>query len=466
MGIGFIGVYAHCGGRFSDLSILGVPVRQYSTHVFKASKRSFCLLKYICNYWLAYSCLIIPIRGGFGKAPMNVGAVYFHENTFANHAAINVVWNVGFSLTEDRSKPKTLNYFSQKDARNIIKARYLNNAKSNVHVLTNNRPNIVLFIMESFSAKLIEPLGGAKGATPHFNDYCSNGILFTHLYATATRSDKGISAVLSSFPSLSHETITMFPEKSAKVPSLCRDLKEQGYNTAFYYGGDINFAGLNSYLINGGYQNIIDLKDFPNSEAIANWGVPDQFVFDKLFNDIQNTTEKPFFYTMFTLSNHEPFDIPTKPHFKGNDLDNKFLSTAYYTDSCLNDFLEKCKKSGIWENTLFIMVADHGSGIPGNTKHHEPPKFHIPLLWLGGVLDTTMKVEQFGSQLDIAKTVLHQMNLDGGEFTYGRDLLVPDTSAFAVYAHNYGWGFVNTCILTMRTSLFFTTGLTMRILEI
>lgn len=389
--------------------------------------------------------LIIPIRGGLGKATLNAGSVYFHENNFANHAAINVLWNVGFSLMETKGQPKELEYFDSGYTEEILKPIYKNNTASDIRVLTIKQPNIILIIIESFTAKVIDPLNGLKGVTPNFNKACSEGILFNHFHATATRSDKGISAILSGFPSLSKETITMFPEKSSKLPNITKELRNKGYNTAFYYGGDINFAGLNSYLVNGGYQNMVDIKDFSKKAASSNWGVPDEKVFQRLFQDLQKKSNSKFFYTLFTLSNHEPFDIPVPHHFPGNDFDSRFLSTAYYTDSCIFDFTEKCKRAGIWDSTLFILVADHGSSLPGNHEHHDPMKFHIPMLWLGGVIKEPMIISQYGSQLDVPKTLLNQLGINANDFQFGHDIFLSefDKTSFAIYTHNYGMGYID-----------------------
>ena len=95
----------------------------------------------------------------------------------------------------------------------------------------------------------------------------------------------------------------------------------------------------------------------------------------------------PFFKVVFTLSSHEPFDIPMKPFIKGNGDGIKYLNSIHYTDKCLGDFIEKCKSSKLWDNTLFVMIADHGVRLPNNDLVSNPSCFKIQMLWIGGVLD-------------------------------------------------------------------------------
>jgi phosphoglycerol transferase MdoB-like AlkP superfamily enzyme len=132
-----------------------------------------------------------------------------------------------------------------------------------------------------------------------------------------------------------------------------------------------------------------------------------------------------------------------EPVFEGNDRATKFRNSIYYTDRCLGDFFRKIKKTEIWDNTLFILLADHGSPRPGNSQNHELEKFHIPMLWIGGALNTDLKtVNKPGSQIDLPNTLLSQISSVDSSYIFSNNLFNPDYSGFVYYAFNDGFGFI------------------------
>jgi phosphoglycerol transferase MdoB-like AlkP superfamily enzyme len=301
------------------------------------------------------------------------------------------------------------------------------------------RPNVVLIIMESFTSKLVEPLGGAPGVTPNFNRLCGEGILFSNIYSTDSRTDKGLATVLSGYPVLEAIPILKYPDKTQHLPFLSKDLMALGYQTAFHYGGDIDFANMRSYLVNGDFNRIVSESDFPAAEATGKWGIPDHLSFRRFLNDMRADTGR-WFHVMLTISNHEPFEIPVKQKFGSDGLTERFHSSAWYADSCLGDFINQYKASGLWKNSVIIMIADHGVRIPDYSEVFEPRKFHIPLLMVGGAIERDTVVTKFGSQADIAVTLLHQLGVDTRHYLLGKDLLAPDAKSFAFYSFKNGVG--------------------------
>jgi len=386
--------------------------------------------------------LILPIRGGTGIAPMNAGQVYFHVNTYANHAAINYFWNLGNSLVNMGSLRNPYACIEKEKAEARVQSLYQTNAGSSGLVLSSSRPNILFIILESFTAKIIEPLGGEKDVTPCFNRLCKEGILFSHVYASGDRSEKAMVSIFSGFPAQPQKTIIIYPSKIMHLPSVGNILKKEGYHLQFYYGGNIDFASMKSYFISNGFDRLITQDSFPVSARNSKWGVHDHFVFEKLYDDLQRAPV-PFLYAFFTLSNHEPFDIPVSPRFGSSTEEQKFLSAAYYTDSVLGSFIARARQCPWWKNTLVVLIADHGSWLPGHSPHYAPEKFHIPMLWLGGALsvkDTV--VVDVCSQTDLAATLLHQLKLSTAMFPYSRNIFSPCTQPFAYYSFNNGFGFI------------------------
>ena len=389
-------------------------------------------------------CMIIPIRGGINLAPLNTGTAYFSDKIFANHAANNVVWNLAFSITYYGESSK--NPFIWTDQKNAVAIR---DGVVGIHgitknVIKTNRPNIILIILESFNNKMIEALGGMLDVTPNINAYCKEGICFTNFYSSGDRSDKGLVAIHSAFPAQPIASIIKFPTKTEMLPFFTKDLKKAGYYCSYYYGGDINFASMSSYIKNAGYNEIVSDIDFPKSTYGAKWGVHDEFVFDRFYHDLLKS-RSPYFKALFTLSSHEPFDVPYKSNFSGSSEEQKYLNASRYTDSCLGFFVEKLKKTTLWDSTLLIITADHGSNHPNNSDYYECIRYKIPMIWLGGILkENGIIVNRIGAQTDIAPTLLNQLSIKAQkEFPYGKDLLDNSNSSFAYYSFNNGFGFVN-----------------------
>lgn len=404
----------------------------------------------------------VQIRGGVGVVPINVSRVYFHKEPFANHAAVNLFWNVGNSLTENPGKDDVFTYMNDEAAEKYFNklfcvsksepdsiyddytGEYIVKKKKSDSIpgILGSRPNIILVILESFTGKVIKPCGGLDSVTPNFNKLALEGLFFNNFYASGDRSDKGIAAILSGYPAQPRTSVMKYPAKTQKLPFLSKELKKCGYSTMFMYGGDSDFANIMSYLLNGGFDKIISRKDFDKSASHGKWGVHDHVVFDRLLAEADKERGN-FFHAIFTLSSHDPFDIPEKNHFNTGKQDDNFLSSIYYTDKSLGNFVRKAKTKKWWKNTILIFVADHGNVQPGNTGHWSDESFKIPMLWIGGGLNTASRlVPRYASQTDLARTILEEMNLKADKFIFGKNALAINCEGFAYFAFNNGFGFM------------------------
>ena len=189
------------------------------------------------------------------------------------------------------------------------------------------------------------------------------------------------------------------------------------------------------------YKNSLDQK-YKNYK----WGAYYCLVFNKQLEDL-NHEKQTFFSTILSLTNHEPFEVPGKPKFGNKDVIKAFKSTAYYTDSCINDYLSKAKKQSWYKNTLFIFIADHGHLLPkNNTEIFQPQRYHIPLLFYGDVIKDEYKgkkLNQIGSQQDVSATLLAQLDIPHKDFIWSKNLLNPYTKQFAFFSWDNGLGFIN-----------------------
>ncbi len=384
--------------------------------------------------------LIIPIRGGFGIAPINAGSVYFSDDMFVNHTAINVTWNVGSSVVNKKPVKNPYNYGDPDSARELVASLVSDNGEP-VKLLNTETPNILLFVLESFGSSLIGSLEGDSVTTPCLNRYSSEGILFTNFYASGNRTDKAMPAILNGYPSQPVVSIMKEPKKTQSLPGLVKTLNGQGYYSSFWYGGEINFANFNSFVINSGFEQIITMDNFSSEYYNSKWGVHDHILLSTLADSMKNVRE-PFLKVILTLSSHEPFEVPMETVFKGHDDITKFRNSVFYTDKSIGSFLDQAKGTDWWDNTLIILVADHCRRSSLDILAYSDGIFRIPMLWLGGALAKNgIKIDKFGSQVDIPVTVLHQLSLDGN-YPFSKDLLSDGSNSFAFYTFNEGFAFI------------------------
>ena len=384
--------------------------------------------------------LFIPIRGGVTTSTANVGMVYFSKNQFLNHSAINPCFSFLASLSKQQDFAAQYNYFSESQRSKIFK-KLTNQPQGDSipELLTTKNPNIILILMESFSANAIEVLGGEAGVTPNINRLSKEGILFSNMYANSFRTDRGIVAVLNGYLAQPTTSIMKYPAKSQTLPSIAKSLQKKGYTSDMLYGGDINFTNMQSYFFSSGYSKVTADRDFPLKSRLSKWGANDDITFAHLYQSMtDNSRKEPFFSTFLTLSSHEPFEVPY------NRLKDPYLNSVAFTDSCLGDFIDKLKKLPLWNNTLIVLVSDHGFRYPASVKEHDPKRYHIPMLWLGGAIKEPRVIANYGNQTDLAATLLYQLDLPHKEFTFINNMVDSLQPAYAFYSYNNGFGFIDT----------------------
>lgn len=385
---------------------------------------------------------VIPIRGGLQLAPMNQASVYFSDKSFANYAAVNVPWNYAHSILNRNSYSKTnpFGYFPQKEADARVRQLYTATTPDQ-YLLKTSTPNVIVIIWESFTAKAVGSLGGLPNITPRFDELTKEGILFTNLYASGNRSDKGMVAILSGYPAQPTESIIKIPTKTRSLPSLPHAFKEKGYHTSFYYGGETEFANMKTYFLQQDFNKITDINSFEKKDMNSKWGAHDHVVLNRLLEDLDQA-KSPFFATLFTLSSHEPFEVPVPTVIKGNSQENLFLNALHYSDESIGNFIQTAKTKPWWNNTVIVILADHGHPLPETSKE-KPSEFHIPMLWLGGALQqTNIRVNILASQTDMASTLLNQLHIPANQFSWSNDIFGTKRQVFAYFAFSNGFGWM------------------------
>ncbi len=402
------------------------------------------LLKKMAGSFLAVAICALVARGGWQLSPINQSMAYFSSETILNHAAVNTEWNLLQDVLSNKyGNDNPYKYYSPEEARSIVASLFEKPSGKSTNILTTAKPNVVLIVVESFTAELIESLGGEKGVAPNMTQLSREGLLFTDIYAAAGRTDKGMIATLSAFPGQAIRSIMKQNDKQEKLPGIGQDFKSNGYTTSFYYGGESEFFNMKSYILSHGYDKLIDQHSFEKKDMNSKWGTYDHMVFRKNLADL-GKEKQPFFSTILTLTNHEPFELPGKPQYEGDNVENKFRSTFFYTDSCLGAYIHEARKTDWYKNTLFVILADHSHRLPGNVAEFDPKRYRIPLLFYGDVIKPEFRgqtVDKTGNQTDLAATLLSQLNIDPTRYKWSRDLLNPGNRGFAFFNWDNGFAF-------------------------
>ncbi|MBS6237523.1 MAG: sulfatase-like hydrolase/transferase [Bacteroides sp.] len=397
--------------------------------------------------------LFIPIRGGFTVSTMNTGKVYFSSNQRLNHAAINPAFSLMESLSKQKDFGKQYRFMEAAQAdeliKNLVDPSVLDSTVMvpdtlRTTLFKTERPNVIFVILESFSSRLMTTLGGESDIAVQMDSLAKEGVLFTNFYANSFRTDRGLVAILSGYPAQPTTSIMKYPRKTQNLPAIAGSLRDAGYRTKYYYGGDADFTNMRSYLMSSGFEHIISDQDFPVSERLSKWGAHDHLVFNRLLEDmkaeaadtVSAENARPFFQVLQTSSSHEPFEVPYRR------LANDRLNAFAYTDSCVGDFVKRFRELPQWKNTVLVLVPDHLGAYPEHLNNLSVERYQIPLLLIGGAVSEPRRIDIYGSQHDIAATLLAQLSLPHQDFVFSKDMLNPASPHFAFFAVPDAFGMV------------------------
>lgn len=376
--------------------------------------------------------LVIPIRGGFTVSTLNPSAAYYSPHQSLNHAAINPAFSLLYSATHQVDFDSMGRYFDDPQAASLFDELHVRSAPDSLtDVMASHHPDIYVIIMESFSSQLMPSLGGDSIAMG-IDSIARSGLSFTNFFANGFRTDRGLPAILNGLPSPPNTSVMKHPEFIERMPSIAHELCHVGYHTSYYYGGDINFANMNAFVVGSGFQHVVSDRDFPISQRLSKWGVHDGPLFDRVKSDIKTFPDTLRHFTVIqTSSSHEPFEVPDSyARFAGWPAS---VNAFAYADSVITSFVNHLRDSGDWDNTLVIMVADHWGAYPAELDDMRA-RHHIPLIMTGGVLkETPRMIDVYGSQVDIAPTLMAMMGLESRGFHFGNNLFDAGAPHYGIY---------------------------------
>ena len=403
--------------------------------------------------WLVWPLILVltvfGIRSTLTHRPANPALFAITQDSMVNSLILNSTYSVFYAAYSLQHEAKSSAIYGKMPREKIFA---LTGAKDgDIPTLTTLVPsvkrdkplNLVILLQESLGAGFVASLGG-KPVTPNLEKLKDEGIWFTHLYATGTRSVRGIEAVVTGFQPTPSDSTVKLDLSQKNFFTLAALLSKRGYLTEFIYGGESHFDNMRSFFMGNGFQQITDQPDFKNPVFVASWGASDEDLLNKTHDQLMahHASGKPFFTLAFSSSNHAPFEFPDGRitlYEQPKATDNNAVK---YADYAIGEFIKKAKDSPYWNDTVFLIVADHDIRVRGDSlvpiEH-----FHIPALILGGAVQRKT-VDAIASQIDLPVTVLSLMGIEAQHPMTGHDLsnLGADYRGRAMMQYNYNFGWM------------------------
>ena len=390
--------------------------------------------------WSAVMLVVVAlqflgIRGGLGDSTANPSYAYFSPKPYLNHAALNPLFNITHSLFKTEDLTAQFQFYDEARIAQLTQDAYPHDNAISDTLLSTSRPDILLLIWEGAGSEITAP----DSVAPNLHRWQRQGVYFSNCYANSFRTDRGLVAVVNGWPALPTTSLMKKADMGRKLPSLARTLREAGYTTSFYYGGDIDFTNMRGHLSESGFSLVCGGEHYPSSIDRGNWGVTD----GAFLRAFPAQEPSPWLMAMLTLSSHEPWDVPMKR------LDDARRNAFAYTDSCMGALLDSLSRTPSWDNLLVVIVADHGipvDGLPSGSRHMST---RIPIVWTGGAVKEPRVVDVLMNQSDLPATLLAQLGMDVGSFSFSRNVLAPSyRNRFAVNAYKNGLYYIDSTGVT------------------
>lgn len=379
--------------------------------------------------------LFVGVRSDFFHRAPNMSTVAFCNDPLINTLGVSSAYSLGYAIYGLREESHLVYHYGKMPddevIRRIRKGMGLpDSAFSNPDIPTLHRQipkykrerplNLVIILAESLGAEYVQSLGGLP-LTPELDRLSRQGLWFSRIYATGDRSVRGIEAVVTGFPPTLARSILRLNRSQHGFFTLASLLKRKGYATQFIYGGDSQFDNMKGFLVGNGFDRVIDEKNFREHIFRGVWGYCDEDIFNRTHQEILAHGDKPFFTMVFTVSNHPPFEFPDgRIDLRGKRKDT-LENAVRYADYALGKFFAHAQKAPYWENTVFLVVADHEDKVPGNDL--VPVRyFHIPALIIGSDIRPGI-YNKVASQIDLPPTLLSIMGIESNHPMQGHDLL-------------------------------------------
>ncbi len=428
----------------------------------KAQKHSFSVA--LSTSLLATTVCLLCARGTLGHRPINPAFVYFSTDPLINSLTLNSAYSVAHAIKELGNEKSATKLYGKMPVEQVIKLVRQESGLAESRFSASDAPslsirqpsyqgkpkNLVIILEESLGAQFVSSLGGLP-LTPALDKLASEGWAFEHLYATGTRSVRGIEAVITGFTPTPARAVVKLDKSQSGFFTLAQLLKNNNYTTQFIYGGESHFDNMKSFFLGNGFSEIVDFDDIEQPKFVGSWGASDEDLFAQANRELNKLHQQnqPYFSFIFTSSNHDPFEIPSGAitpmtyskqqlaSFSEQDLARH--QAIQYADYALGKFIVQAKQQAYWQDTVFLIVADHDARVSGSDLV-PINNFHIPGIILNAGRENIVD-RRVVSQIDLAPTLLSLIGIVNQSPMLGQDLTNPDAAGRAMmqYADNFAY---------------------------
>ncbi|MBU2024922.1 MAG: LTA synthase family protein [Gammaproteobacteria bacterium] len=382
-------------------------------------------------------CLaFLGARSSLQHRPINPSYTAFTNDPLVNSLTLNSTYSLMYAVSQMADEVSSFELYPEMSQDRVIaeihkamgldKDQFTSEDLPTLHMQQAtqrfDRPkNLVIILEESLGAQFVGSLGGLP-LTPEYDKLVPEAWSFNNLYATGTRSVRGIEAVITGFVPTPARSTVKLPNSQTNFFTIAKLLGKQGYDTNFIYGGGAHFDNMKTFFLGNGFNSIIEEKDFVNPEFVGSWGVSDEDLFTKANQDFvaKSKTGKPFFSLVFSSSNHDPFEFPDNKIELYNTPKATRENAVKYSDHSIGHFFKLAKQEDYWKDTVFLVVADHDARTT-RSDLVPIPSFHIPALIIGDGIKPKSD-SRLVSQIDLAPTLLSLIGVDSEHPMIGQDL--------------------------------------------
>jgi phosphoglycerol transferase MdoB-like AlkP superfamily enzyme len=437
------------------VGFLTLAIRYTNSLIHKIDSSPKPFLKRIAEFVFLLLCIVILIRGGFQKTALRPSHSYISNDVFINHLGLNPVFTAFYDFRKE-SIPKFHKIRWEESTLLVRKeiespgSQFMNPVfpllRKNSQILPKPPKNIVLIILESWSAKLTaggnSPIVDGIEVTPEFNKLRKEGIYFENAFANGGRTTNGLLSLLVGIPD--RPGLSLVHTETFRNLSLGKISQMAGYESLFITGSDLDFENLGTQIKNWGFQNIQDQKSIEklNQYEKGLWGFHDDVTFELITKELDKSHagEARHFIVGLTITTHYPYKLPSsfKAPFEEKTNDHDFLNSFYYSDKAIGDFVKISKTKPWFQDTIFIFVADH-------THHRDLDYFedrHIPILIYSPSRFSPEIRKDVVSQLDIVPTIVSFLDKPVEYAAMGKNMLnIPkeENGAYFAFGNLFGW---------------------------
>ena len=393
----------------------------------------------------------LAARGTLAHRPLNAAMVSIGNDSMVNMLPLNSLYTVMDAVRRQHDERASADLYGHMDEARMhalvrqsagLEGDMLDPSRPSLHphtaTATPQAPlNLVIIAEESLGAQYVASLGG-RPLTPALDALAKEGWWLTRTYATGTRSIRGLEALSTGFLPTPAEAVLKQPRSQQGFFTLADLLGRAGYHSQFLYGGEAHFDNMKAYFLGNGFDEVIDLGKFSTKpDFVGSWGASDEDMFDELHARLMQKSETPVFTFAFSVSNHTPWEYPSgriSPEGDPASVEN----TVRYADWALGQFFARAKQSPYWNNTVFLVVADHDARVTGASLI-PVARFHIPALILGAGISARQD-DRLISQIDLPPTLLSLIGYHGQHPMLGVDLTQQSPNrAIMQYGDNHGY---------------------------